>query len=117
MLLQKAAKNETDYQKKKTYGQGLMDIALFTANSNQLRNVLSTNGSHPFYTISIVAIVFSLILQIYVMIGLTIRHRNDESSENIHKAFDINDRITIGIMLITAANIFISAFDILKPNA
>lgn len=52
------------YQNKKTLAQGMMDLALFSANANQLRYVLESSGRHPYYYPSIVLISFSLLMQV-----------------------------------------------------
>jgi hypothetical protein len=52
------------YQHKKTLAQGMMDLALLSANANQLRYVLESGGDHPYYYPSLVMISISLILQV-----------------------------------------------------
>lgn len=51
------------YQNRKTYAQGMLDLALFSANVNQLRYVLE-NSEHPFHLSGIVLISISLITQV-----------------------------------------------------
>lgn len=51
------------YQNKKTVAQGMMDLALFSANANQLRYVLES-VNHPYYYSGIVLISISLIFQV-----------------------------------------------------
>lgn len=53
-----------EYQQKKTLAKGMMDLALFSANANQLRYVLESSSRHPYYYPSIVFISFSLIMQV-----------------------------------------------------
>lgn len=63
------------YQHKKTVAQGMMDLALFSANANQLRYVLESND-HPYYYPGIVLISISLIFQVsivFVILVLVIR--------------------------------------------
>lgn len=52
------------YQHKKTLAQGMMDLALFSANANQLRYVLESFSRHPYYYPSLVLISISLFLQV-----------------------------------------------------
>ncbi|KAJ6640570.1 Ninjurin-A [Pseudolycoriella hygida] len=52
------------YQHKKTLAQGMMDLALLSANANQLRYVLESYNRHPYYYFSLVFISLSLILQL-----------------------------------------------------
>lgn len=52
------------YQHKKTLAQGMMDLALFSANANQLRYVLESYDRHPYYYPSVILIAFSLLFQV-----------------------------------------------------
>uniref|UniRef100_A0A1I8Q729 Uncharacterized protein n=1 Tax=Stomoxys calcitrans TaxID=35570 RepID=A0A1I8Q729_STOCA len=40
------------YQQRKTFGQGMMDLALLTANVNQLRAILDAKMKHPYYHVN-----------------------------------------------------------------
>ena len=53
-----------EYQHKKTLAQGMMDLALLSANANQLRYVLESYNRHPYYHFSLVFISMSLVLQV-----------------------------------------------------
>ncbi|KAJ8942338.1 hypothetical protein NQ314_010092 [Rhamnusium bicolor] len=55
------------YQHKKTLAQGMMDLALFSANANQLRYVLESFNRHPYFFPSIILISISLILQVSII--------------------------------------------------
>lgn len=52
------------YQHKKTLAQGMMDLALLSANANQLRYVLETGRMHPYFYPSLLFISLSIILQV-----------------------------------------------------
>lgn len=52
------------YQHKKTLAQGMMDLALLSANANQLRYVLESYQRHPYYYPSLVFISLSIIFQV-----------------------------------------------------
>lgn len=52
------------YQNKKTLAQGMMDLALLSANANQLRYVLESYDRHPYFYPSLAMISISLILQV-----------------------------------------------------
>jgi hypothetical protein len=54
------------YQQKKTLAQGMMDLALLSANANQLRYVLESYQRHPYYYFSIVFISLSLLFQVII---------------------------------------------------
>lgn len=61
------------YHSKKSVAEGMMDIALLTANANQLRFLISYNfGSKTFY-VSTTFIILSLILQVTIGVALIIK--------------------------------------------
>lgn len=63
-------KAKNSYASKKSVAEGMMDIALLTANANQLRFLITYNQeSHTFY-VSVTLIAISLILQVAVGIAL-----------------------------------------------
>lgn len=65
------------YQQKKTLAQGMMDIALLSANANQLRYVLElpADNRNAFFHISLTFIILSLIIQVKIYINLFILNR------------------------------------------
>lgn len=52
------------YQHRKTLAQGMMDLALLSANANQLRYVLESYRRHPYFYPSVALVGLSLILQV-----------------------------------------------------
>lgn len=105
------------YQHKKTVAQGMMDIALLSANANQLRYVLESGGSHPYYFASLTLIGISLLLQVVVGVGLILNSRYNVTYEtSMRKANRINNYTVLAIFLITVMNVFISAFGIATNN-
>lgn len=101
------------YQHKKTLAQGMMDLALLSANANQLRYVTESYQRHPYYYFCIIFISASLILQIAVGIGLIWNSRyNIKNEDDICKADKINNYTVMGIFLVTVVNVFISAFGV-----
>lgn len=101
------------YQHKKTLAQGMMDLALLSANANQLRYVIEAREYHPYFYFSITFIVASLIFQVLVGIGLVLNSRyNIKEHADICKADKINNLITVAILLITIINVFVSAFGV-----
>jgi Ninjurin len=63
------------FVQKKNIAQGMMDLALVSANCNQLRYVLDMNHMHPYYMVSLVLIGTSLALQVIVGLGLLYSNR------------------------------------------
>uniref|UniRef100_A0A182TZU7 Ninjurin a n=1 Tax=Anopheles melas TaxID=34690 RepID=A0A182TZU7_9DIPT len=110
--------NVNVYQQKKTLAQGMMDLALLSANANQLRYVLETYERHPYYIFSLIFISVSLLVQVAVGVGLIMNSRYDVNDrKEICKANKINDLITIGIFVITLVNVMISAFGVAPRKA
>ncbi|XP_075228904.1 ninjurin C isoform X1 [Lycorma delicatula] len=101
------------YATKKTIAQGMLDIALLTANASQLKYILQVGHKHEFYTLMLGLITTSIILQICVGIlfliigGLDLNKQNDRQP-----AIILNDIILIMIFLISLINVIISSFGI-----
>merc|ERR1712061_673621 len=56
--------NNNTYATKKTIAQGMLDIALLTANASQLRYILQVGpDNHEFYTPMLVMLISSMSLQ------------------------------------------------------
>ncbi|XP_028128289.1 ninjurin-1 isoform X2 [Diabrotica virgifera virgifera] len=104
------------YQHKKTLAQGMMDLALFSANANQLRYVLDSYSRHPYFWGSCICIILSLGLQVAIGIGLIWNALYDVKDEKeICVANKINNFTVIGIFLVVVVNVFISAFGVADP--
>ncbi|XP_050315874.1 ninjurin-1 isoform X2 [Anthonomus grandis grandis] len=52
------------YATKKTIAQGLLDVALLTANASQLKYILQVGEKHEFYGLMLSLITISIILQV-----------------------------------------------------
>ncbi|XP_049810038.1 ninjurin-1-like isoform X4 [Schistocerca nitens] len=52
------------YATKKTIAQGMLDIALLTANASQLKYVLQAGSKHEFYSLMVGLISTSIVLQV-----------------------------------------------------
>ncbi|XP_050540964.1 ninjurin-B-like isoform X2 [Daktulosphaira vitifoliae] len=103
------------YNTKKTMAQGLMDIALLTANANQLRYILEfRNERSANFVILLLLIACSLILQVMVGVMLIFKGRMDYNGITYNKinAAQLNNYVVLGVFLITIINIFIAAFTV-----
>lgn len=58
------------YATKKTIAQGLLDVALLTANASQLKYILQVGEKHEFYTLMLTLIIISIILQVSELIKI-----------------------------------------------
>ncbi|KAH8361606.1 hypothetical protein KR084_009673 [Drosophila pseudotakahashii] len=104
------------YQHKKTLAQGMMDLALLSANANQLRYVLETSSAHPYFYPSLLFISLSIIFQIAVGVGLILNGQyNIKNEHDICRANRINNYTVIGIFIVTVVNVLISAFTVADP--
>ena len=59
-----ALRAQHTYAAKKTVAQGMMDVALITANANQLRYLVEYQRNSPTFVINVILIVVSLLLQV-----------------------------------------------------
>ncbi|KAG8223067.1 hypothetical protein J437_LFUL002015 [Ladona fulva] len=91
------------YAHKKTLAQGMMDLALLSANANQLRYVLDTGPDHPYYYVGLLVVGVGLILNS----RYNIRHLQDVRMADI-----VNNTTVLGIFFVTMLNVFISAFGV-----
>ncbi|XP_026743835.1 ninjurin-2 isoform X2 [Trichoplusia ni] len=105
------------YATKKTVAQGMLDIALLTSNASQLKYVLQVGPKHEFYTLLVVLISISIVLQLLVGLlfviigGLDLNDHEDQPSAVI-----LNDIIVIFIFVISVINIVNSAFGLEYSN-
>lgn len=105
------------YQQKKNLAQGMMDLALLSANANQLRYVLESSITHPYYYPSLIFISLSIVLQIAVGIGLILNSRYDVNDQkHMCIANKINNMTVLGVFLITIVNVFITSFSVATPT-
>ncbi|KAK3880505.1 hypothetical protein Pcinc_014996 [Petrolisthes cinctipes] len=104
------------YATKKTVAQGMMDIALLTANANQLRYVLEVGKFGQLtarYYISLTLISLSIIMQLVIGVVLIILGRYKVSDkEHAKKADVLNNWVVLFVFVITVVNVFISSFAI-----
>lgn len=112
-----ARQTNLNFAAKKTVAQGMMDVALITANANQLRYLIEYQQNSPMFYVILVLIIISLLLQVAVGVSLIFKGRFDikGKSKSIN-AERINNYVVVGVFLITIINVFIAAFNIV-PNA
>ncbi|XP_061717945.1 ninjurin-A isoform X2 [Cydia pomonella] len=105
------------YQQKKNLAQGMMDLALLSANANQLRYVLESSTAHPYFYPSLAFISISILLQVAVGVGLIMNSRYDvNDKKEICKADKINNMTVLGVFLVTIVNVFITSFSVATPQ-
>ncbi|XP_071530045.1 ninjurin-2-like isoform X2 [Panulirus ornatus] len=108
------------YATKKTVAQGMLDVALLTANASQLKYVLQVGQEHQFYTIMLVLIITSLVLQLMVgVLSLSLSMMRDcrLHLETYHRSANIIGYINLGsVFVITALNVIINGFGLIPSS-
>ncbi|KAF0310908.1 Ninjurin-1 [Amphibalanus amphitrite] len=106
------------YATKKTIAQGMLDVALLTANASQLRYVLQVGEEHEFYTLMVTLISLSIILQVLIgVLSLSLNLLRDcrmDREDYARSANGINYTTLAFVFVITTTNVLISAFDCLQ---
>ncbi|KAF4527259.1 hypothetical protein B566_EDAN006978 [Ephemera danica] len=115
------------YASKKTIAQGMLDIALLTANASQLKYILQVGKQHEFYTLMVTLISISIVLQVVMgCLALTLNmlrdcrlHRPEfrysalflNYASLVGSLADIlNDLALIVVFIISILNVIISGF-------
>ncbi|XP_032596102.1 ninjurin-2 isoform X6 [Drosophila grimshawi] len=98
------------YATKKTIAQGMLDIALLTANASQLKYILQVGEQHQFYKLMLILISLSIVMQVLTGVILVAQTLvSIEKSRNREILFVINH--------FADAFIFLSVFcDVVKMN-
>ncbi|XP_017885950.1 ninjurin-1-like [Ceratina calcarata] len=106
-------KDTNSFAAKKTVAQGMMDVALITANANQLRYLIEYQRESVTFFWILGLIIISLLLQIAVGVSLVFKGRFDiKGKSKSLTARKIDNYVVIGVFLITIINVFIAAFSI-----
>merc|ERR1711892_192716 len=97
-------KKISDY---KTFALGLMDIALLSANANQLRESLELCG--PYRPLMITLLSISILLQV-IASAILIKERATNKQEDYKKCHKYNTYVSILVMCIIVVNVLATAF-------
>lgn len=105
------------YATKKTIAQGMLDIALLTANASQLKYILQVGPRHEFYSLMLGLISTSMILQVVNGILMVILSASYNINKTKHHmmATILNDIVLSVIVLVTTINVVIGVFDMRDP--
>lgn len=88
-----------------------MDLALLSANTNQLRYILDSRSDNAYFSVSLSLIISSLVLQIVVGLMLVWNSSyNVQRRSGFASADRINNLSIFGVFLITLINVFVSTF-------
>ncbi|XP_073968319.1 ninjurin-A isoform X2 [Bombus fervidus] len=110
-----AYKQSNTYAAKKTVAQGMMDVALITANANQLRYLIEYQRESSTFFLILSLIVISLFLQVAVGVSLIFKGRFDiKGQSKSQQARKINNYVfcsTVNVHLgLSVANLKLYVF-------
>ncbi|XP_035784470.1 uncharacterized protein LOC118462678 isoform X1 [Anopheles albimanus] len=102
----------SSFVQKKSFAQNMMDIALLSANTNQLRYVMDLGEKHPYYGTSLSLIILSLFMQVVVGLAMLYCNRyNIRNKGEMKRATHVNNLSVVGVFMVTLINVFISTFN------
>ncbi|XP_062712809.1 ninjurin-1-like isoform X2 [Aedes albopictus] len=105
------------YATKKTIAQGMLDIALLTANASQLKYILQVGEKHEFYTLMLTLISISIILQIAQGVACIVLANFDINKEQNHRLANLVQNLSLGLNLSTVVvNIMINGLEVKQMN-
>jgi hypothetical protein len=93
------------YDRKKTFAEGLLDVAILIANATQLKAVVSNGPSNKYYIPLLVLISLSIVIQLIVAAMLLIIGATEKKENNKVWLHKMNNG-TIGLILAAADFIF-----------
>ncbi|XP_050090406.1 ninjurin-2-like [Anopheles aquasalis] len=105
--------NLNSYATRKSIAQGMLDLALLTANASQLKYILTVGVAHEFYHLLLTLIIVSISLQLFqALLIIVLAVVFDVNKVEEQKRSDYLNNILIGITVISVVvNVIISAFD------
>ncbi|XP_031329350.1 ninjurin-2 isoform X4 [Photinus pyralis] len=111
------------YATKKTIAQGLLDVALLTANASQLKYVLQVGKQHEFYTLMLSLIIVSIVLQTFqallcIFLGARLNINKESHQDTANRTNNIVLCVNIVVFVV---NIVLEAFNLsndrkISPN-
>ncbi|XP_049540224.1 ninjurin-2-like isoform X2 [Anopheles darlingi] len=101
------------YATRKSIAQGMLDLALLTANASQLKYILTVGTAHEFYHLLLTLIIISISLQLFqALLIVVLAVVFDVNKVEEQKRSDYLNNILTGITVISVVvNVIISAFD------
>ncbi|XP_050071397.1 ninjurin-2 isoform X2 [Anopheles maculipalpis] len=89
------------YATKKTIAQGMLDIALLTANASQLKYILQVGEKHEFYGLMLTLISISIILQVSAaLLAVILTLVNLHGGEVQRKVANILNHFSLGFVVV-----------------
>nr|XP_019529779.2 ninjurin-2-like [Aedes albopictus] len=102
-----------NYATRKSFAQGMLDLALLTANASQLKYLLTVGEAHEFYHLLLTLVILSISLQVFqaVMIIILAIVLDINKVEQHRKSDILNNLLIIFTVISVVINVIISAFD------
>ncbi|XP_052863160.1 odorant receptor 94a-like [Anopheles cruzii] len=99
--LQLKSMDANRYATKKTIAQGMLDIALLTANASQLKYILQVGEKHEFYALMLTLISISIILQVSAaMLAVILTLVNLHAGTVQRKVANILNHFSLGFVVV-----------------
>ncbi|KAL9704047.1 hypothetical protein quinque_007565 [Culex quinquefasciatus] len=107
-----------DYATRKSFAQGMLDLALLTANASQLKYLLTVGEVHEFYHLLLTLVIVSISMQVFqaVMIIILAVVLDINNVEQHRKSDILNNILIIFTVISVVINVIISAFDMKTQN-
>ncbi|XP_055624244.1 ninjurin-2-like [Toxorhynchites rutilus septentrionalis] len=101
------------YATRKSFAQGMLDLALLTANASQLKFLLTVGTAHEFYHLLLTLVIISISLQVFqaVLIIVLAMVLDLNKVEQQRKSNILNNVLIIITVISVVINVIISAFD------
>lgn len=110
--------NSNKYATRKTITQGLVDIALLITNISQLKAVLDAADHQPFFTLLIILLLISILLQVIQgIIYLALGSQFDISDPTNQPVAIILNNMALSLAVVTTViNVIINVFEVHNPK-
>lgn len=107
-----------DYATRKSFAQGMLDLALLTANASQLKYLLTVGEAHEFYHLLLTLVIVSISMQVFqaVIIIILAVVLDINKVEEHRKSNILNNILIIFTVISVVINVIISAFDMKTQN-
>ncbi|XP_062559420.1 ninjurin-2-like [Armigeres subalbatus] len=107
-----------NYATRKSFAQGMLDLALLTANASQLKYLLTVGEAHEFYHLLLTLVILSISLQVFqaVMIIILAIVLDINKVEQHRRSDILNNVLIIFTVISVVINVIISAFDMKTQN-
>ncbi|EDV94472.1 GH21383 [Drosophila grimshawi] len=99
------------YATKKTIAQGMLDIALLTANASQLKYILQVGEQHQFYKLMLILISLSIVMQILsgvLSLSLSLLRDCRLHQPEFHQSANVINHLLVGILFVAIGSLNIN---------